>query len=116
MPTCWSAGGLPLFFLNPTLNAVVIGYRIAVVPDRLVGRVNSVARTIALCAMPLGSLAAGFMLGTLSAPTTVGIFVACQLVLAVWLTASPAIRAAPSLDEIDLLPTTVPPASPAEAG
>src|SRR5205814_10184019 len=52
---------LPLAFFNPTLNSVVIGYRIAVVPDRLVGRVNSVARNMALLASPLGPLAAGLL-------------------------------------------------------
>jgi MFS family permease len=51
------AGALPLAFFMPTMNSVVIGYRLALVPDRLTGRVNSVARNIALVAQPLGPLA-----------------------------------------------------------
>ena len=109
------AGALPLAFFNPTLNSVVIGYRIAVVPDRLVGRVNSVARNMALLAQPLGPLAAGFLLGSVSARATVAFFIACLLALAVWATLSPAIRDAPSLDELDA-PTPTPEASRAAAG
>jgi len=97
-------GALPLLFLNPTVNAVVIGYRIAIVPDRLVGRVNSVARSIALGATPLGALFAGLMLGSFSARTTVAVLSAWLLLLAVWVTASPSIRDAPSLSELDVLP------------
>ena len=62
---------VPMTVFLPTVNAVVIGYRVAIVPDRLTGRVNSVARTIALCASPLGPLTAGLLLGSLSPRTTV---------------------------------------------
>jgi MFS family permease len=48
------ACALPMASFFPTVNAVVIGYRVAVTPDHLTGRVNSVARTIALCGAPLG--------------------------------------------------------------
>ena len=98
-------GALPMALLNPTVNAVVIGYRVAVVPDRLTGRVNSVARTIALCGAPLGPLAAGLLLGSFSARTTVAIFAGVLLVLGVIASLSPSIRDAPSLDELDELPT-----------
>ena len=91
---------LPMAFFFPTVNAVVIGYRVAVTPDRLTGRVNSVARTIALCGAPLGPLAAGVMLGSLSARETVGVFTA-MLARSRWSRRScPSIRNAPSLDEL----------------
>jgi hypothetical protein len=107
-------GAIPAAFLGPSVNAIVIGYRVAVVPDRLTGRVNSVARTIALCGAPLGPLVAGLLLGSFSARTTVAIFAGAMLLLSVIGSASPSIRKAPSLDELDDLPTRE--ASPAAAG
>lgn len=106
------AASAPFALLNASVNAVVIGYRVALVPDRLTGRVNSVARTIAMCTAPLGALAAGVMLGSLSARTTVAIFSGCLLALAAVATALPSMRHAPSLRELDAMPT----ASRAEAG
>jgi predicted MFS family arabinose efflux permease len=105
---------LPAAFFGPSVNAVIIGYRVAVVPDRLTGRVNSVARTIALCGMPLGPLAAGLLLGSFSARTTVAVFASFLFVLCVFASLSPSIRNAPSLDELDDLPT--PEASPVGVG
>jgi MFS family permease len=105
---------LPAAFFGPSVNAVIIGYRVAVVPDRLTGRVNSVARTIALCGMPLGPLSAGLLLGSFSARTTVLVYAALLLVLCVFATLSRSIRNAPSLDELDHLPT--PEVSPAVVG
>ena len=95
------ASVLPVAFASPALNAVVIGYRTAVTPDHLVGRVSSVARNIALLAMPLGPLAAGFLLGSVSARVTVVCFAAVAFAVALWSTLSPSIREAPSLDELD---------------
>jgi MFS family permease len=99
---------LPMAAFFPTVNAVVIGYRVAVTPDRLTGRVNSVARTIALCGAPLGPLAAGLMLGTTSPRTTVAVFTGLLAVLAAFSSLSPSIRDAPSLDELAGLAPTEP--------
>jgi len=107
-------GAIPAAFLGPSVNAIVIGYRVAVVPDRLTGRVNSVARTIALCGAPLGPLAAGLLLGSFSARSTVAIFAGAMVLLSVIGSVSPSIRKAPSLDELDDLPTRE--ASPAVVG
>ena len=105
---------LPMALLTPALTSVVVGYRTAVTPDRLTGRVNGVARTLALCGAPLGPLSAGLLLGAVSPRLTVAIFASCLAVLAAIGTLSPSIRRAPSLDELDDLPTRT--ASPAEAG
>jgi MFS family permease len=99
---------LPMAAFFPTVNAVVIGYRVAVTPDRLTGRVNSVARTIALCGAPLGPLAAGVMLGVTSPRTTVAVFTTLLAVLAAFSSVSPSIRNAPSLDELKKLAPTEP--------
>ena len=78
-------------------DSVVIGHRLAITPDRLVGRVESVRSTLALLIAPLGPLAAGVLLGAVSARATVAVFAGLGLVLALWGTLSPAIRAAPRL-------------------
>ena len=95
------ASVIPVALASPALNSVVIGYRTAVTPDHLVGRVSSVARNIALLAMPLGPLAAGFLLGSVSERATIVFFAAIAIAVAVWSTLSPSIRNAPSLTELD---------------
>jgi hypothetical protein len=84
----------------PVTDSIVKGYGIAVTPDRLVGRVERVRRTIALAVAPLGPLAAGLLLDAVSAGATVAGLVLCSLALALWGTLSPSIRDAPSLDEL----------------
>jgi MFS family permease len=91
---------VPLFFFNPTVNAMVIGYRVALVPDRLQGRVNSVARSVALLAYPLGPLVAGFLLASYSARAVAVVVLAGFVVLALLATVNRSIRAAPSFDEV----------------
>jgi hypothetical protein len=95
------AGMLPQAVVLPVTDSVVKGYGIAVTPNRLVGRVESVRRTIALAVAPLGPLAAGVLLDTVSARATVAVLVAAGLALALWGTLSPAIRDAPTLAELD---------------
>ena len=89
----------------PVTDSVVEGYRIAMTPDRLLGRVESARSTISLLAAPLGPLVAGLLLESASARATIAFFAVFTLALAVWGTLSPSIRSAPSLDELDALPT-----------
>ncbi len=100
-----TAAILPQAIAMPVTDSVVTGYRVAVTPDRLLGRVESVRSSIALLVSPLGPLLAGFLLSTVSVRATVAVFTACGVVLAIWGTLSPSIRRAPSLDELDALPT-----------
>lgn len=95
------AGLLPTALAIPSTDSVVHGYRIAMTPDRLLGRAEAVRRTISLLIAPLGPLAAGVLLGAVSARATIAVFAAFALVLAVWGTISPSIRSAPSLDDLD---------------
>ena len=94
------AGTMPAILLNPTLNATIIGYRIAVTPDRLQGRVTSVARLLALGASPLGPLLAGVLLESFSARETVAFLGVWFGLLAAVATVSPSMRRAPSLAEL----------------
>jgi MFS family permease len=95
------AGSLPTALAIPSTNSVVHGYRMAMTPDRLLGRVESIWRTISLLLMPLGPLVAGILLDALPARAAIGLFAAAALVLVVWGVLSPSIREAPSLDELD---------------
>ena len=99
-----TAGLLPSALVIPSTDSVVHGYRIAMTPDQLLGRSESAWSTISLLMAPFGPLAAGVLLGAVSARATIGIFAAFALILALWGTLSPSIRAAPSLDQLDTLP------------
>jgi hypothetical protein len=99
-----TAGILPTALAIPSTDSVVHGYRIAMTPDRLLGRSEAVRSTIALVIAPLGPLAAGLLLENVSARATIAVFAAFALILAVWGTLSPSIRSAPSLDELEKLP------------
>jgi MFS family permease len=91
---------LPLAVTLPVTDSVVEGYRVAITPERMLGRVESVRTSISLLAAPLGPLLAGFLLEAVSARATVAVFAAWMLGLAVYGTLSPSIRNAPSLDEL----------------
>lgn len=110
------AGVVPMAFFLPAVNSAVIGYRTAVVPDRLTGRVGGVARTIALCTASLGPLSAGLLLHSLSLRETVGVYAVFMVLLAVLGTLNPQIRNAPSLSELDDLPRRNEPPATALAG
>lgn len=101
-PNVWLliAGVAPLALLNPSLNAVVIGYRVGITPDRLQGRVNSAARLIAQVGAPLGPLVAGLLLGAFSPRVTCLFITAWFAAIALWATLSPSIRKAPELSEL----------------
>jgi len=98
------AGILPTAIAIPSTDSVVHGYRIAMTPDRLLGRAESVRSMISLLIAPLGPLTAGVLLSTVSARAAIAVFAATGLVLAVWGTLSPSIRTAPSLDQLHELP------------
>lgn len=91
---------VPFGIAAPVTDSVVVGYRIAVTPDRLLGRVESVRSNISLLLAPLGPLAAGLLLESVSARATVAAIALAGLALALWGTCSPAIRRAPSLDDL----------------
>ena len=91
---------VPFGIAAPITDSVVDGYRIAMTPDRLLGRVEAARTTIAQLALPLGPLLAGVLLEHVSPRVAVTIFAACALSLFIWGWLSQAIRSAPSLDEL----------------
>jgi MFS family permease len=101
-PDVWLlvVGLIPFALLNPTVNSAIIGYRVALVPDRLQGRVNGVARLLAQMGAPLGPLVMGVLLSHASARTAILTATLWMALLAAVLTVSRAIRNAPSLTEL----------------
>jgi hypothetical protein len=97
-----TASILPQAVALPVTDSVVVGYRVAVTPDRLLGRVESVRSNISLLIAPLGPLAAGLLLSSFSARATIAVFFGIALLLALWGTFSPSIRNAPSLAELEV--------------
>lgn len=84
-------GMVPAALVIASTDGVVHGYRIAMTPDHLLGRSESVRAFIAGAFAPFGPLIAGFLLET-SFRATMAVFAASALVLAVSATTSRAIR------------------------
>jgi MFS family permease len=99
-----AASTIPQALTIPSTDSVVHSYRMAMTPDRLIGRVNGAASNISLAVAPLGPLVAGVLLDAVSARAAVAVFAAAGLVLAVWGTLSPSIKNAPNLDELREVP------------
>jgi MFS family permease len=84
----------------PVTNSVVDSYRIAVIPDRLLGRVETVASQIELGIAPLGPLVAGLLLSAASPRVAVGCFLVFSAALVVWGVLSPALKNAPEIRDL----------------
>jgi MFS family permease len=83
---------VPAAVAVPSTDSVVHAYRLAITPDRLLGRAESVRRAIALVFAALGPLAAGFLLASVSDRAAIGVFALVALVLAIWGSVSPVLR------------------------
>lgn len=86
----------------PVTNSVVDSYRLAIIPDRLLGRVETVSSQIGLAIAPLGPLAAGALLSSTSPRVTVACFLAFSASLVVWGMLSPALENAPDIRDLDV--------------
>ena len=95
-----TASIVPTALAIPTTDSIVWPYQLSLTPDRLVGRTAAAISSLTNGAGALGPLLAGFLLASVSARTTVAVLAGFGLAMAVWGTLSPAIRAAPSLDEL----------------
>jgi predicted MFS family arabinose efflux permease len=69
-------------FPAPAWNAVVVGARLTLTPDRLRGRVNSAARLISASMLPLGALSAGLLVAATGTTTTLLLLGAWQAAVA----------------------------------
>jgi hypothetical protein len=87
----------------PIYMMVQFSYRLALIPDRLQGRVNSVFRLIAFGSQPIGLALAGALLQVMGPIPTVIVLAIPQLVLAVAVTLNPHVRKAPPIAEVQTL-------------
>jgi hypothetical protein len=91
-----AVGLVPVGLAIPSTDSVVHGYRIAITPDRLLGRAESVRGAISLSIASVAPLVAGLLLQHTTERWTIACFTAWALGLAVWGTTSQALRVVPS--------------------
>jgi len=91
------ANGLS-YTIVPIYMVSQFSYRIALIPDHLQGRVNSVFRLIAFGAQPLGLALTGILLQAIGPIPTVLVLFVPQLALAIAVTLNKYVRHAPSIE------------------
>jgi MFS family permease len=85
---------------GPIYNVVQYSYRLALIPDELQGRVNSVFRLLAFGFIPVGQALTGVLLQWLDVVPTILIFTGCLAALSVATTINPHVRRARPLAEV----------------
>ncbi len=95
----WQLGliGAATAFVGPLWNVVIGTYAVTLVPNELLGRVNSAGMALSWGVLPLGSLAAGFLLDGIGPVGAIGVLSGFMLLTALLGTVSPAVRKAPPL-------------------
>lgn len=96
VPTTLALGAVYSVYVvaGPAFNVVLAQYRYALVPDRLLARVQSVSLTVGWGSFPLGSLAGGLLLEHAGADSALLVLAGAGAVLAAAVTALPTIRRA----------------------
>lgn len=80
------------FVTGPIYNVVLMSYRLALIPEALQGRVNSVFRLIAFGFQPLGWALTGLLIQTIQVIPTILVISVGLLALAVLTTCNPHVR------------------------
>ena len=88
--------GAVSFMAAPIYNTVQFSYRVSLIPDELQGRVNSAVRMVGYGTIPLGSALAGVLAQWIGPQSTVLIFGAVGIVLALLTSVNRHVRAAQS--------------------
>jgi MFS family permease len=89
-----------VFLAGPIYDVVQFSYRLALIPDFLQGRVNSVFRLIAFSGRPLGYALAGVLLQAIGPVASVLIFSIPYLAAALLTTINPHVRNARGLSDL----------------
>jgi MFS family permease len=92
----WGFAGI----FGPVFNVTLASYRYALVPDRLLARVGSVALVVAWGAVPLGTITAGFLLEAVGAVRTIVLLAGVMLAVGIAAAASRSVRRAPRIEEL----------------
>jgi MFS family permease len=88
------------FIVVPIYTSVQFSYRLALIPDNLQGRVNSVFRLIAFGSEPIGLAATGFLLQAIGPIPTILVLFVPQCVLAIAATLNKHLRNAGPIGEV----------------
>lgn len=101
-PNVWLLGaiGAMIWITGPIYNVVQFSYRLALIPDELQGRVNSVFRLLAFGFIPLGMGLTGVLLQWVDVLPTIFIFGAVQVLLSVATSINPHVLHARPLAEV----------------
>ncbi len=92
--------------VTPVTNSIVLSYQVALVPDRLQGRVQGASTAIATSVGCLGPLTIGFMLQDAGSRATILALTGWMLLLAITVVAAPVFRHLPSSDDAPSPPAT----------
>ncbi|HYP40201.1 MAG TPA: MFS transporter [Chloroflexia bacterium] len=87
------------FMTSPIYNVVQFSYRLALIPDKLQGRVNSTFRLVAFGFQPLGAALAGVLLERVGTFNTVMFYTAWLLFFAILTTLNSHVRNAKPIEE-----------------
>jgi predicted MFS family arabinose efflux permease len=85
-------------FVGPIYNVVQFSYRVALIPDALQGRVNSVFRLLAFGFMPIGASLSGITIEQLGVRAAIVVFAACLFAIAILTTLNRHVREAQAFD------------------
>jgi predicted MFS family arabinose efflux permease len=88
------------FIIVPIYLSVQFGYRLALIPDHLQGRVNSVFRLIAFGSEPIGLAVTGILLQAFGPVTTVLVLFVPQFILSIAATLNKGLRNAKPIEEL----------------
>ena len=88
-----------IYVMAPVYNVVQFSYRVALIPDALQGRVNSIFRLLAFGFHPLGAAVCGLLLEYVGPEWTVAVFGICYVAVAALTALSRDVRGAPRLSQ-----------------
>ncbi len=88
------------WIIGPVYNVVQFSYRIALIPERLQGRVNSTFRLLAFGFQPIGAALGGILLGLVGTANTVYFYFAVLVLLSLATTVNNHVRNARPISEV----------------
>jgi MFS family permease len=94
----------PVGLVVASSDSIVHAYRLAITPDRLLGRSESVRSAMAMLLGSLSPLVAGLLIADTTPRWTIAFFTVMGVGLVLWGMASKALRSVAPLDQVDRLP------------
>lgn len=91
-----------IFITGPVYNVVQFSYRLALIPDELQGRVNSVFRLLAFGFQPLGAALTGVLLQYYSPAITIYVLGGILVLAALFTTLNPLVRNARPIAKVEV--------------